>query len=82
MVLAYMAATKYKLGGILYTRLHMRKVHDAILFGARTVKEVLSTSYYSEMDRFLTSFMKECADAASKGNVDAKSADPISFSLY
>jgi hypothetical protein len=60
----------------------MRKVHDAILFGARTVKEVLSTSYYSEMDSFLTSFQKECAVAASQGNVDAKSADPISFSLF
>ena len=60
----------------------MRKVHDAILFGARTVKEVLSTSYYSEMDSFLTSFWKECANAASQGNVDAKSADPISFSLF
>jgi hypothetical protein len=83
LVLAYMAATKYKAGGdIIYTHSHMRKVHDAILFGARTVKEVLSTSYYSEMDSFLTSFQKECAVAASQGNVDAKSADPISFSLF
>ena len=82
MVLAYMAGTKQKDGDTIYTHSHMRKVHDAILFGARTVKEVLSTSYYSEMDSFLTSFKKECADARSRGNVDAKSADPISFSLY
>ena len=83
MVLAYMAGTKQKDGGdTIYTHSHMRKVHDAILFGARTVKEVLSTSYYSEMDSFLNSFKKECADARSRGNVDAKSADPISFSLY
>jgi hypothetical protein len=60
----------------------MRKLHDAILFGAQAVKQVLSTSYYSEMDSFLNSYKKECADARSRGNVDAKSSDPISFSLY
>ena len=82
MVLAYMAGTKQKDGDTIYTHSHMRKVHDAILFGARTVKQVLSTSYYSEMDSFLNSFKKECADGRSRGNVDAKSSDPISFSLY
>jgi hypothetical protein len=58
MVLAYMAGTKQKDGDTIYTHSHMRKVHDAILFGARTVKQVLSTSYYSEMDSFLNSFKK------------------------
>jgi hypothetical protein len=82
MVLAYVAGTKQKDGDTIYTHSHMREVHDAILFGARTVKHVLSTSYYSEMKSFLNSFKKECGDACSRGNVDAKSSDPISFSLY
>ena len=86
MVLAYMAATKKKDSNgpseKMYSFTHMRKVHDAILFGARTVKAILSTSYYSEMDSFLSSFRKEIADARSRGNVDEKSADPISFSLF
>jgi hypothetical protein len=47
----------------------MRKIHDAILFGAQTVK----------MDSFLLSFKKENADACSKGNVDEKSADNLFF---
>ena len=40
------------------------------------------TSYYAEMDSFLVSFKKEAADARSQGNVDEKSADPITFSLF
>jgi hypothetical protein len=86
MVLSYMAATKKKdaqgEGQKIYSYTHMRKINDAILFGARTVKEILSSSYYSEMDSFLTSFKKETADARSHGNMDEKSADPISFSLF
>jgi hypothetical protein len=66
----------------MYSFTHIRKIHDAILFGARTVKATLSTSYYSEMDSFLASIRKEIADARSRGNVDEKSADPISFSLF
>ena len=86
MVTAYMAATKKKDADgpseKMYSFTHIRKIHDAILFGARTVKATLSTSYYSEMDSFLASIRKEIADARSRGNVDEKSADPISFSLF
>jgi hypothetical protein len=84
MVLAYMAANKKKNSedDKIYSFTHMRKMHDAILFGARTIKKTLSSSYYTEMDSFLSSFKKETADAKSKGNVDEKSADPISYSLF
>jgi hypothetical protein len=86
MMLSYMAATKKKgdvtNGDEIYCYDHMRKIHDAVLFCARTVKQVLSSSYYSEMDSFLASFKKERADARSHGNVDEKKADPISFSLF
>ena len=87
MVIAYMAATKTKTAAEgadakIYSHEHIRKIHDAILFGSRTVKQVLSSTYYSEMHSFLLSFKKETADARSHGNVDEKSADPISFSLY
>ena len=84
--MSYMAATKKKgdvtNGDEIYCYDHMRKIHDAVLFCARTVKQVLSSSYYSEMDSFLASFKKETADARSHGNVDEKKADPISFSLF
>ena len=43
MVLSYMAATKKKEaqgeGQKIYSYTHMRKINDAILFGARTVKD-------------------------------------------
>jgi hypothetical protein len=82
MILAYMAGNKHKPNGKLYSHTHMRKMHDAILFGARTVKKSLPSSYYSEMDTFLSSFKKEEAKAKSEGNVDERSADPITFSLF
>jgi hypothetical protein len=86
MVLAYMAGTKQKdsegPSEKIYSFLHMQKVNNAIIFGARTVKKELSTSYYSEMKGFFNSFKKEAADARSRRNVDEKSADPISFSLF
>jgi hypothetical protein len=89
MVIAYMAATKAKAteeGAVakVYSKKHMQKIHeDAVLLGARTVKKVLSSSYYSEMYSFLQSFKKETSDACSHGNVDKKkSADPISFPLF
>jgi hypothetical protein len=87
MVLAYMAATKKKgtEGGRapnkIYSFTHMRKGHDAVLFGARTGKKVLSSNY-AEMDSFLASFKKETADARTHGNIDEKSADPITYSLF
>jgi hypothetical protein len=61
MVLSSMAATKKKAaqgeGQKIYSSYtHMRKINDAVLFGARTVKQILSSSYYSEMNSYLTSF--------------------------
>ena len=80
MVLAYMAGTKQKDGDTIYMHSHMRKVHDAILFGARTVKEVLSTEYYSEMDSFLTAFKRNvpmlAVEAMSTRRVPIQSAFP------
>ena len=48
------------------------------MFSSRTFKEVLSSTYYSEMHSFLQSFKQETADALSHGNVDEKSANPKS----
>lgn len=83
MVLAYLATTNSNVGDTMNVHSHVCSmvVHAVILFIARTVKEVLSTSYYSEMYRFLTSLDKECADAANQDIINAMmSADPISVS--
>ena len=82
MVLSYLAATKYKADGKLYSYEHIRKFHDAILFGKYIADQKLPGSYYIQMESFLLSYRKEHAEAGSDGNVDERSADPISFSLY
>lgn len=61
----------------------MHKMHDVVLCGASTVKQMLSSQYYVQMDSFLPrSFKKEAADAQSQGNVDEKTDAPIMFTLY
>ena len=87
MVIVYTASTKTKTAAVgadtkLYSHEHIRKINDAILFSSRTVKQVLSLTYYSEMHSFLVSFNKKTADACSHGSMDEKSADPIIFSLF
>ena len=60
-------------------------MHDAVLCGAGTVKQMLSSQYYVQMDSFLPrSFKKEAADAQSRGNVEDEktAAAPIMFTLY
>jgi hypothetical protein len=53
------------------------------LCGASTVKQMLSSQYYVQMDSFFPrSFKEEAADAQSQGNVDEKTAAPIMFTLY
>ena len=82
-VLAYMAANKVKQSNNkLYSFSHMRKIHDAILFGSKMAKEKMPSSYYTEMESFLASFKKEVARAKSAGNLDENTSDPICFSLY
>ena len=82
-VLAYMAANKIKpSNNKMYSFSHMRKMHDAILFGSKMVKQRMPSSYYSEMESFLASFKKEVARAKSAGNLDENTSDPICYSLY
>ena len=63
MVIAFMAANKTKPNGKCYSHTHMRKVHDALLFGSKRLKLSLSTEYHTEMESFLQSFNKEATDA-------------------
>ena len=84
MVTAFIAVNKAKPGSDkLYAFTNMRKTHDAVLFGASTVKQMLSSQYYVlEMDSFLWSFKEEAADARSQGIVDEQTADPMCLTLY
>ena len=69
MVIAYMAGKKHKANSKLYLHTHMRKMHDAILFGARTVKKSLPLSYYSEMDSRLSSFKRKMLKQSQKATL-------------
>jgi hypothetical protein len=82
LILAFMATKKTKTNGKTSSFTHIRKYHDAILFGAEKAKERLPTDYYEEMEKFLNAFKKECAKAKAEGNLDEREADPISWGLF
>ena len=82
MVKVYLVSRKTKPNGKKYSHVHLRKYHDAIMYGAKKAKTPLPVSYYTEMDGFLTSFRKETAEAKKDGMLDEKEADPISWTLF
>lgn len=61
---------------------HLRKYHDAILFGANRARQKLPAGYGQEMKAFLDSLKKRNARAKKEGIVEEKQADPISLPLY
>ena len=81
---AFLGATKRKKSGQLCSRSHLRKFHDAIIFGAEQVggDVVLSPVYHQEMEKFLLSYKKETVIARRNGEMDENDADPIPFPLY
>jgi hypothetical protein len=82
LVKAFLSEAKKKENGKFSSHEHIRKYHDAILFGAEEAGVVLGEGYRSGMDIFLNSYKKELAKQRQKGNVDKQEADHISFSLY
>ena len=66
----------------LFSHVHVRKYHDAILWGAEQVGFCLSSSYQQDMKKFLDNYKKEFQSWKDKGLVSGSDADPFSFSLY
>ena len=65
-----------------YSEVHIRKYHDAIQFGMRTIDAALPKEYHTGMTKFLVSVKKEKKKAKEKGYLDEEEADPIAFPLY
>jgi hypothetical protein len=82
LILAFLAMKKTKPNGKTTSFSHIRKYHDAILYGAESIKERLPIEYFEEMEKFLNAFKKECARAKAEGNLDEREADPLSWGLF
>ena len=65
-----------------YSEVHIRKYHDAIKFGCRTIDAALPQEYHTGMAKYLMSVKKEKKKAKEKGLLDEAEADPIAFPLY
>ena len=61
---------------------HIRKFHDAILFGAREQGITLHNDYFTYMEKYLKSFKNESVAARRKGDVNELDSDPMPFPLY
>ena len=60
---------------------HIRKFHDALLFGASERKTSMSVLYNIEMKKYLLHYKKEVAANRKTGNVDEYDSDAFSFQL-
>ena len=58
---------------------HVRKYHDAMLFGASQDNAILSSTYCIEMRKFLDDYKKEVASAKKEGKTDESAAEPFAF---
>ena len=65
-----------------YSHVHIRKYHDSLLFGRKTIGAELPQKYHTEMKAYLKSVRKEKQTAKAEGNLDEEDADPITFPLY
>jgi hypothetical protein len=76
LILAFFAMKKSKPNGKTNSFSHIRKYHDAILYGAEKVKVRLPTEYYEEMEKFLNAFKKECAQKPNKSLLTQSNSIP------
>ena len=81
-VMKFLAYTRKKKTGNFKTHGELRKYKDAILWGAKVQNELLPSSFYTQIERYLNSFKKEVAVARRDGIVEDKAADPITVPLY
>jgi hypothetical protein len=78
----YMAARKVKADGKILSHGHIRKYHDAILWGAEKAAQTLPLNFRPKMKKFLESYLKETKRAKQNNMLDEEESDPIPFGLY
>ena len=61
-VKAFLAHSKIKGGGKMFSNSNLRKYKDAILWGSSEEKQPLPSSFYNDSDKFLKYFKKETSD--------------------
>lgn len=79
---AFLADMKVKPNGRIYGYSHMSKFYDAIKWGCGRTTSHLSTSFYTELDKYMASYKKDYTTEKKKGNVDENEADAISSPLF
>ena len=79
---AFLGQKKVKRNGKLCSSSTIKKFHQAISFGAKSVQERLPPSYFQYMMPFLKAFNNEVAKAKKDGRLDEHKAEAIPFGLY
>ena len=85
MVLLFLINNKtYTQKGSMYHKSwdEMRKYRDAILWGAKTVGELLPPQFFQGIESFLDSYKKEFVKAKKVRNIEENAADPIPFAIF
>ena len=82
-IMAFLSTVRKENGtGKTRSHSHIRKFHDAVLFGAREQGVTMSDDYYRDIETYLKSFRKESVQAKRSGETEELDADPMPFPLY
>jgi hypothetical protein len=73
---------KRKGDGKLKSYQDLRKYRDCVVWGAKMAGEQLPSSFFEDMETYLTAYKKKFAQAKKLGNVDEYSTDPIPTPVY
>ena len=61
---------------------NISKFYDALKFGSKISKRLISVHFYADVDQFIACYKREHASAKKDGNTDEKEADAISSTLF
>ena len=80
--LAFLSEMRIKDNGKHSSVSNISKFYDALKFGSKISKRLLSVTFYAEVDKFIACYKREHASAKKKGQTDEMEADPISSTLF
>jgi hypothetical protein len=80
--LAFLSQMRIKDNGKHSSVSNISKFYDALKFGSKISKRLMSVHFYSEVDQFIACYKREHASAKKNGQTDEMEADAISSTLF
>ena len=80
--LAFLSQMRIKENGKHSSVSNISKFYDALKFGSKISKRLMSVHFFAEVDQFIACYKREHASAKKNGQTDEMEADAISSTLF